>query len=157
MIFENRLAPNNRLTKVMLPGLLLFVLTLIVFQTSDRINSWTLILVTASVYLVLITLIIKGYRSHDIYYDRINMYLKGGKGVLTVPYNNVKKIRMALSNITILGLKFYHYKIDYCDHDGRLCEIGFWTPIISKEVDQFGEQVRDVNGNIKIEHWAASG
>ncbi len=155
-MFEKSLAPYNRLGKIICNGLLLLILTFLVFQFVNITTSETILIILSVLYLILIALIVKGYKSHDIYYDDNNMYLKGSKGVLTVPFSKVKKVKMTLAKVTIMGLKFYQYKIEYFDTTDRLREIQFWTSIISKEIDEFGEKVKQINGNFKVEHWATS-
>jgi len=99
---------------------------------------------------------IRGYRSKDLYYDNVNMYLKGHDGILTVPFEKVKKVQLTLSDATIMGLKFYQYKIQYMDADGSECEFHFWTATMSTEIDNFEREVKNVNHDLIVEHWAAS-
>lgn len=139
-----------------IPAILLTILTFFSFRLFDKGTSEIAITIFIIAYLLLIALIVKGYKSKDIYYDKVNMYLKSNNGVLTVPFSKVKRIKLTLSNVTILGLKFYQYKIAYLDAQELISEIHFWTSIISSELDEFEAEVKKVNQGLKVEHWKTS-
>ena len=61
---------------------------------------------------------------------------------------------MTSSNMTIMGIKFHQYKIDYLDSHDMLSGIYFWTTIISSRINEFEEDVRKVNPYLIVEHYA---
>lgn len=153
---EKSLAANNRLSRVAIPAILLIILIVITYRLANNFISGTAITILVVTSLILIVLIIKGYKSQDIYYDGTNMYLKGNDGVSEVNLSKIKRIKMTLSNAKIMGLKFYRYKIEYLDTSDSLTEIHFWTTIIGSEIDDFEKEVKTINPYLKVEHWAAS-
>jgi hypothetical protein len=156
MNLEKSLAANNRLSKVAIPTIVLTILTIICWKFIDNQISVTSITILTLVYIILITLFVKGYKSQDIFYDDNNMYLKGRDGVVTVHFSKVRRIKMTLSNATIMGLKFYQYKIEYLDARDFLVEIHFWTTIVGSEIDEFEKEIKKTNPYVKVEHWAVS-
>ena len=156
MVLGKSLAPYNRLSNVAGPAFLLIVLTLFALKFVHREVSWTAVTLLVVACIILVTLVFKGYKSKDIYYDNSNMYLKGHNGVLAIHFSRIRRIKMTLGNTSIMGLKFYQYKIEYLDARESLTEIHFWTTIISSKIEEFGKQVREVNPYLKIEHWGIS-
>lgn len=156
IVLRKSLAPNNRLSNVAIPAILLVALTLIALKFVHMDVSGTTFTILVVAYIILIALVFKGYKSKDIYYDNSNMYLKGDSGVLPIHFSRIRRIKMTLGNISIMGLKFYQYKIEYLDSRESLTDIHFWTTIISSKIEEFGKQVSEVNPYLKIEQWAIS-
>jgi hypothetical protein len=153
---EKGLAANNRLNKAAFPAVLLIILIIICFKTIDSSVSGTAITLLTVIYLVLIVLLIQAYKSRDIYYDKSNLYLKGANEVSAVPLSNIRKIKMTLNDATVMGLKFYQYKIEYRNDEDVICEISFWTTAISSGIDEFEKDVKEINPYLKVEHFATS-
>lgn len=156
MIPRNSLAPNNRLSNVAIPTVLLVILITVFFNVVDKETSGTAIALATLALVVLIIFIVKGYYSKDIYYDDDNIYLSGSGTEITVPFTKVRRVAMTLGNATLMGLKFYRYKIVYLDSEDTVVEIHFWTTAISSSMDHFENQIKKTNPFVKIEHWAVS-
>jgi hypothetical protein len=154
MNFEKSLAANNRLSRVAIPTILLVILIIFSFRLIGSEMSGTVIIILFVAYVILVALIIKGFKSKDIYYDSNNMYLKGDNGVTTVQFSSIRRIKMTLSNTSMMGLKFYQYKVEYMDSEATQAEIHFWTSIYSHEMEDFEKEIKEINPYVKVEHWA---
>lgn len=156
MKLEKSLAANNRLNRTAIPTILLVILTILSFRFIDNEISVTAIIILIVAYIILIALIVKGYKSKDIYYDSTNMYLKGDNGIITVQFSRIRRIKMTLNNASVMGLKFYQYRIEYQGSEDGLSEIYFLTTIYSQEIDDFEKVIKETNPYIKVEHWTTS-
>lgn len=152
----NNLAPYNRLTCTAVPATLLIILVVIIYRVAVDSPSAVVLAVSGVISVILAAMAVKGYSSYDLYYDSENLYLKGRGRVLEIHLSKVKKVKLSLSDVRVLGVKFYAYKIEYVNEPGELAEIQFWTSGIGSEIDSFEKEVKAINPYVKVEHWAVS-
>lgn len=152
----NKLAPYNRLVRIAIPAVLLAILLGITYQVTVGSPSPIALTVSGVIALVLVVMIIKGYRSRDIYYDKETMFLKGNDVIAAVHFSKIKRVKLSLSDARVAGMKFYLYRIEYLNESGELAEIQFWTSGIGSEMEEFEKEVKAINPYVKVEHWAVS-
>lgn len=149
----NKLAPYNRLVRIAIPAVLLAILLGITYQVTVGSPSAIAITVSGVIALVLVVMIIKGYRSRDIYYDKETMFLKGNDGIAAVHFSKIKRVKLSLSDARVAGMKFYSYRIEYVSESGEPAEAQFWTSAMGSELEDFEKEVKEINPYVKIEHW----
>jgi|GEM_PF-6718666 len=156
MKLDKGLASENRLTQALIPLILLVTADTIAYNSIDSVTSWLAALMLILANAILILLVIKGYLAYDIYYDENNMYLKGSRGIKTIPFADVKRVKMTLSNAKVLGMQFHRYRIEFLNRKRGLSEIDFWILMGGSSIEEFECGVRQKNQNLVVEHWATS-
>ena len=145
-LFENSLAPNNRINKMLLPGFLLLIF--IIFVSTEPIQRAN-VPNALVVFLVLSALSLRGYMSFNIYYDSQAMYLQRRKRILKVPHSQVKNVAISHSHFAG-GRRIIYYTIKYSIHDGKARSIGFSKWDFGAEVKDFAAIVRKANSEVKV-------
>lgn len=150
------LAPNNRLFALVPPGLLLIVVTIIVFTVKYEDAESDQLFLLLGLYALLGLWVYSSYRTRNIFFDNEQIYLIGNKSTLKIPIEDLRRLKLTLSGMKLAGFQLWQYKIEYAKEDGDLGYVNFWTGEKNDRIENFETHIKRVNPNIKVEHWAHS-
>lgn len=64
----------------------------------------------------------------------------------------MRRIKLSLSDMKIMGIRFSEYKIEFQNND----PVSFWVSSGSNKLSDFEETARNINPDVIIKHWASS-
>ncbi len=150
------LSPNNRFYNLLIPIVLIMTLISLIYRILQVEFNLLLFFVLFGGLCFLIFWLFKALENKNIFYDDNFIYLRNPKTEEKVSLMNVRELKLTLSDIKFMGIKFLEYRIEYENELNNLDTIHFWITLGSNKLDEFENTLKSINPNVKAKHWATS-
>ena len=148
-----KLAPNNKIYKTILPAILTFIVCLILIAMLQDY-----LLVVGPV--VLIT-IITGYfialrsfnQNSNAFYDTSSLYLIDKWGTHKINLAEISSITTSPTGTKIMGFLLYSYTINYNDDRNNLNSYSFKVSPSNSNIKMFEKHLRQYNPSVRIDSF----
>ncbi len=94
--------------------------------------------------------------SYDLFYNEYHLILKNAQRDRIIPLENIKKLKLTLNEMGIIGIRFCEYKIDFTNERGLGESISFFVSNSSSHFWEFQDSIKLKSPNTKIENFASS-
>jgi hypothetical protein len=138
------LASNNRMTRVVLPGIGLATIVVVIMgvaaTASPRVIT-IVVLLLAFLAVLLIALLLDGTQSYDLYYDDMNLYLNRRGNRIVVPFRAITRVKKDEGSMRAGGKQVYQFTIYYRDSNDQSQEVDFWKSLEDGSAEDFQRKV----------------
>ena len=152
----NSLAPYNRIYNMFVPIVILigyaFIFNLI-YSNIDDSNLIEGLLILLGIPLILTLWLFFAFKTFNIYYDYKTLILRSFRKEIWIPKENIKRLKLTLSNLDIFGWNFLNYRIEYINNTDSKASVNFWITAGSARLNDFISNLPD---NTIIEHKAST-
>lgn len=98
----------------------------------------------------------KYIQSYNLFYSKENLILKNMKRERNISLTNIKRVKLTLSDMRIMGSQFYLYKIDFTNETGLFETISFYVSNMNSLLWEFQDLIKSKSQNTIIENHVSS-
>lgn len=150
------LSKNNAKLKIVFPLFLTLFGSVILFAILAD-HSILKYLISLTVLILGVTWTYKSYiRSYNLFYNDENLILKNKKAERNISLINIKRVKLTLSDMRLMGFQFYEYKIDFTNEVNSLETISYFVSNLDSLLWEFQELVKIKSPATIIENHASS-
>jgi len=150
------LSPNNNQLHITIPLILAgfaFILAIILMK-----NNWLhLFIGVSTIGGISFFYILRIYnRIENVCYDNDFIYLESKYQTRKVKLQQVKRVKLTLSNQRVLGVQFHKYQIEFVNEFGVNDSVNIWLNSIYDRISEFEKYLEYYAPNAKIVHSAST-
>jgi len=150
------LSKNNAELRIILPLILGLLGSIIAFVILAEFGILKLLLSLELLILGIFWTYYKYIHSYNLFYDEEQLILKNKKEQRKIALTNIKRVKLTLSDIRLMGFQFYEYKIDFTNETGPSETINFFISNLNSLLWEFQDLIKLKSPNTKIENYARS-
>ncbi|KAA5820401.1 hypothetical protein FPF71_17795 [Algibacter amylolyticus] len=150
------LSKNNAELRIILPLILGLLGSIIAFVILAAFGILKLLLSLGLLILGIFWTYHRYIHSYNIFYDEEQLILKNKKEQRNIALTNIKRVKLTLSDMRLMGFQFYEYKIDFTNETGSSETINFFISNSNSLLWEFQDLIKLKSPNTKIENYARS-
>tara|TARA_R110002072_G_scaffold159006_2_gene310091 strand:- start:1044 stop:1517 length:474 start_codon:yes stop_codon:yes gene_type:complete len=150
------LSKNNVTLNLIIQIILILIVNSIVFVAISKSIQIKFIVLTGITTLGLIWIYKRYKNTYNLFFNEKYLNLKNRKRERNINLKNIKKIKLTLSDMRIMGLQYYEYKIEFTNENGIFESIRFFISDMNSKLWEFQDLVKKNSSNIVIENKASS-
>jgi hypothetical protein len=150
----NRLAPYNRITNLFVPIVLTICIIFIfknIYQDLNEDNYIEGLFILIGIPLILIFWLYYAFNTFDIFYDKESLILVSFRKEIRIPKDNIIRLKHALGNLSIFGMNFINYRIEFYKGAEKKDSVSFWIMIGSERLEDF---INNLSEKTIVENFA---
>ena len=147
----NALSKNNTAFKIALPVIVSILAYTIV---SAYINEPIISIIAVLMSIIWVYRIYT--RSFNIYYSKDHLILKSRNTERNIHLSNIKRVKLTLSDMRIMGSQYYQYNIDFTNELGLFESQSFYVSNVNSSLWEFQDLIKSKNPDSIIENHASS-
>jgi len=125
----------------------------LIYSNIDDSNLIEGLLILLGIPLILTLWLFFAFKTFNIYYDYKTLILRSFRKEIWIPKENIKRLKLTLSNLDIFGWNFLNYRIEYINNTDSKASVNFWITAGSARLNDFISNLPD---NTIIEHKAST-
>ena len=114
-----------------------------IYSNINSSNFLEGLLILIGLPLILALWLFFAFKTFNIYFNYKSLILRSFRKEIRIPIENIKRLKLTLSELNIFGWNFVNYRIEFINNGDSPASVNFWISIGSARFNDFISNLTD--------------